>query len=228
MPSAVEYDGKTLAYGSHFKCPATPHLDRLIQIHGPEKIAILAIRQASLAGEHGISQSLADRLYESCGVRNEALTSPLEARLSDKKEGVCFSTSLGAAAEFGTAGDLFSAGFDFSLYPGNWLVHPLAGGCALRAAHIMLEALGTNTRSVFFITAAADIGTLEVLRACPYCVLSQSGDALLEPLAKCGSGGGKTRGRRGDRPTLHNIILLSTEPPKIRAALTAATTAALA
>ena len=209
-PGAVAYDGTTLAYGPHFKTAVTPRIKQLIRTHGPEKIVSLAIRQAALAGERGISQALADRLYEKCGVRNEAFASPLDARLSGKEGGAFFSASPDTGAEFGSAGDFFGTDLDFSIYPGNWLVYPPAGSWALRAAHAAIGALGTCPRSVFFITPDADPDVLEALRACPYYAGSRSGGAILEPPADRGSGGPAT------------LVILSTEPPDIRAAVVAA------
>ena len=208
-------DGETLTYGSHFTMPATPRIKKLIALGGCERAAATVVRHAVVLGEQQgcVRQAHADYLYTDWGVRNEAFASPLDARLFDMEGAAYFSAFPDTDAAFGSSGDFFATDDPFSLYPGNWFVHPPpADSVLVRAAHTVANVMGLGApRTVFFLTPSAALAACETLRASPFYAaeLQLRADVILETPA-------------GDAlvaKTAYTYIVLSSEKPEAQVGL---------
>lgn len=208
-------DGETLTYGSHFTMPATPRIKKLITLGGCEKAAATVIRHAVVLGEQQecIRQAHADYLYTDWGVRNEAFASPLDARFLGMEGAAYFSAFPDTDAAFGSSGDFFTADDPFSIYPGNWFVHPPpADSVLVRAARAIVNAMSLDApRTVFFLTPSTALAACETLRASPFYAaeLQLRADVILETPA----------GDALTTKTAYNYIALSSEKSEARAGL---------
>ena len=158
-PSKVKpaYDEKTLTYGSQFAVKTNPRIAALISMGGCEKTAAVALRYATLLGEHQkcIPQNHADFLYTKFKVTYEAFASPMDSRFFGKENAAYFSLFPDTDEVFGSRGNFFADANPISALSGNWFVHPPAArGVVLRSVQAVVDALDRETdqpRTIFIL-----------------------------------------------------------------------------
>jgi len=159
-----------LSYGSHFRINLTPRLRRLIELGGCLAATNVALRYAAVisAGQQwGLPQHHVSYLYETCGVRNEAFASPLNARLLGKPGARFCSIFPDVDGAFGSIGDFFSA----EVGVGNWVINPpFVESLMTRMARRVVDNISPERPQTFFIILPAwtDSEAYSALHRCPH------------------------------------------------------------
>lgn len=165
--------GEFLDYGSRFRTPATPRSKLLLQVASCEDVVIAAIRYATIisGGQHwGLTQSHADDLYTTFGVRNEGFASPFNSRFAGKKGGKFCSLFPDTDKPFGSLGDFTKV--NMLEHAGGWLINPpfIENMLHMAAKKVIknLEEAKTDFQVFFLMPRWKDTGAYELLTGSKY------------------------------------------------------------